>query len=487
MGHMNSTVAELSRPTRVRFVVLAALCAAAAISYMSRNCLGVAVADGKIGRELQLSDRQMAWIMSAFFATYSVFQIPSGWTVQTVGSRRALPLFASVWSLATSAMGLATGFVSLFAAQLGMGLAQAGVFPASTQSIGQWMPSTRRAVACGWLASCMSAGGAVAVALTGWMLQEMSWRWVFAVFCLPGLIWASVFYLWFRDTPAEHRGVNAAELENIRGADSEAILPLPARHERREDRGEGKAQEEGPPLPGPLLPSQGRERERHALPEAPTAYSSSGKAEAARVWQPILTSVPMWLICGQQFFRAAGYIFYGTWFPKFLKETRGVSTLEAGYLTSLPLLATVVGALVSGFVIDWILVKTGSRRWSRQGVAIAAMVGCGFFSLLAYFAKDAGFAVFLITAGSLCAACGGPCAYATTIDMGGKQVPLVFSMMNTAGNLGAFLCPVVVERIVAATGNWNLVLLFFTGIFFSAALCWSCLNPNGTIVKHSYG
>lgn len=71
--------------------------------------------------------------------------------------------------------------------------------------------------------------------------------------------------------------------------------------------------------------------------------------------------------------------------------------------------------------------------------------------------------------------------------MGGKQVPLVFSMMNTAGNLGAFLCPVVVERIVAATGNWNLVLLFFTGIFFSAALCWSCLNPNGTIVKHSYG
>jgi MFS family permease len=474
----------------VRYVVLAALCAAAAISYVSRNCLGVAVADGKIGGELQLSDRQMAWVMAAFFASYSIFQIPSGWTVQTMGSRRALPLFASVWSLATAAMGLATGFVSLLAAQLGMGLAQAGVFPASTHSIGQWMPSTRRAVACGWLASCMSAGGAIAVALTGWMLQELSWRWVFAVFCLPGLMWSAGFYVWFRNTPAEHRSVNPAELEKIHGTESEdtggaphpsnsarltssrssseapALLPLPERNERGEDRGEGRVNTT-PPLPNPLLPSQ--------------------RGEGEKLWKALLTSVPMWLICGQQFFRAAGYIFYGTWFPKFLKETRGVSTLEAGYLTSLPLLATVVGALVSGFVVDWILVKTGSRRWSRQGVAVAAMLGCGFFSLLAYFADDAGFAVFLITAGSLCAACAGPCAYATTIDMGGKQVPLVFSMMNTAGNLGAFLCPVVVERTVAASGHWNLVLLFFAGIFFCAALCWSCLNPNGTIVKPAVG
>ncbi|MBI2948913.1 MAG: MFS transporter [Verrucomicrobia bacterium] len=436
--------AASSRATRVRYLVLAALCAAAAISYMSRNCLGVAVADGKIGRELQLTDRQIAWVMAAFFASYSVFQIPSGWTVQMLGSRRALPLFASVWSMATATMGLATGFVSLLAAQLGMGLAQAGVFPASTHSIGQWMPSTRRAVACGWLASCMSAGGAVAVALTGWMLEGLNWRWVFAVFCLPGLLWSAWFYFWFRNTPGEHQVVSQAELEIIRGTASQA-------------------DKDGPPLPSPLLPSQGREGEI--------------------LWKQILTSVPMWLICGQQFFRAAGYIFYGTWFPKFLKETRGVSTAEAGYLTSLPLLATVVGALLSGFVIDWILVKTGSRRWSRQGVAIAAMSVCGGFSLLAYYANDAGFAVLLITAGSFCAACGGPCAYATTIDMGGKQVPMVFSLMNTAGNLGAFLCPVVVERIVAATGNWNLVLLFFTGIFFSAALCWSCLNPSGTIVK----
>ena len=200
-------------------------------------------------------------------------------------------------------------------------------------------------------------------------------------------------------------------------------------------------------------------------------------------WTALITSIPMWLICGQQFFRAAGYAFYGTWIPKFLKDTQGVSTVDGGYLRSLPLFATVLGALISGFVTDWILVETGSRRWSRQGVAVAAMLACAGFTLLAYFAKDARSAVLLITAGSLCAACGSPCAYAITIDMGGKQVPMVFSLMNTAGNLGAFLCPILVERLVAGTGNWNLVLLFFAGIFLSAALCWACLNPNGSVFK----
>ena len=424
-------------PTQTHQVVLAALCGVAAISYMSRNCLGVAVADGRIGIDLGMSDREMAWAMGAFFASYSLFQIPSGWIVHQFGSRRALPLFCTVWSMATAAMGLAVGFISLLAGQLSIGLAQAGVFPASTQSISHWMPATRRAVACGWLASCMSVGGAIAVALTGWMLQEMSWRWVFFVFCSPGVVWAAAFYYWFRDQPNQHKAVNQAELNLICGASS----------------GISVTQAAEPPSPEPTR------------------------------WRALFTSLPMWLICGQQFFRAAGYAFYGTWFPKFLKETQGVSTVEAGYLSSLPLLATVLGALMSGFVTDWILVKTGSRRWSRQGVAVAAMLGCAVFTLLAYFAKDARSAVLLITAGSLCAAFGSPCAYAITIDMGGKQVPMVFSLMNTTGNLGAFLCPILVERLVAGTGNWNLVLLCFAGIFLSAALCWACLNPNGSVFR----
>ena len=219
-------------------------------------------------------------------------------------------------SPATAAMGLAVGFSSLLAAQLGIGLAQAGVFPASTQSISHWMPATRRAVACGWLASCMSVGGAIAVALTGWMLQEMSWRWVFLVFCSPGIVWAAVFYCWFRDTPNQHKAVNQTELNLIRSA------------------------------------AGGTSATEATVPLSP---------ESTR-WKALFTSLPMWLICGQQFFRAAGYAFYGTWFPKFLKETQGVSTVEAGYLSSLPLLATVLGAMISGFVTDWILVKTGSRR-----------------------------------------------------------------------------------------------------------------------------
>jgi MFS family permease len=189
----------------------------------------------------------------------------------------------------------------------------------------------------------------------------------------------------------------------------------------------------------------------------------------------------MWMIAGQQFFRAAGYIFYSTWFPTYLKQTRNVTTKQSGLLSSLPLLAVIVGSLLGGMVVDWILARTGSRRLSRQLVAVLSMLSCAGFVGLAYFTSEAETTVLLISAGSFCAAFGGPCAYAVTIDMAGKHVPIVFSIMNMTGNLGAAACPLLVAWFVDATGKWDYVLFFFVGIYVAAAICWGLLNPQGSI------
>src|SRR5437763_13589946 len=74
-----------------------------------------------------------------------------------------------------------------------------------------------------------------------------------------------------------------------------------------------------------------------------------------------LTRPAMGWICGKQFFYAAGMIFFASWFPTYLRETRGLALGRAGVLTSLPLLAIVVGCLVGGVVSDWIYARTGSR------------------------------------------------------------------------------------------------------------------------------
>ena len=88
-----------TRPTGTRFGVLAWLCAAAALAYVSRNA--IAVAESTVRGDLGLTKEQSGWLMSAFFLSYALCQIPTAQFGQRAGSRRALPLFATVWSLAS--------------------------------------------------------------------------------------------------------------------------------------------------------------------------------------------------------------------------------------------------------------------------------------------------------------------------------------------------------------------------------------------------
>src|SRR5262245_9793011 len=196
-----------ARPTLVRFAVLTWLCGAAALAYVSRNA--IAVAESSMRADLGLTKDQSGWLMSAFFISYAVCQIPGAWVGQRFGARHALPAFALAWSVATAAMA-AGGLFMLIVARVVKGVAQAGLFPVSTGVIAKWFPKNNQAFATGALASFMSVGGAVGAALTGWLVLDIGWRWMFALYSLPGLFWAVWFWKWFRNAPREHRSVNAA-------------------------------------------------------------------------------------------------------------------------------------------------------------------------------------------------------------------------------------------------------------------------------------
>jgi MFS family permease len=421
----------------MRYGVLAWLCLMAAIAYIPRNYIGVAKEATQT--ELRLSDAQMGWVMSAFFITYALAQVPGGWLSHVWETRRALPLFALLWSILTGAAAIAAGFPTFLLTRLGMGTAQAGIFPAATNTIAHWFPVRQRALANGFLGSFMQIGGALTAMLTGLLLSVMSLNWLLLLYALPGIIWGIWFFVWFRDLPAEHPGVNAAELDLI-GEDAES----------------------------------GSAARVNTHPE-PTP------------WRALFTSLPMLFICGQQFFRAGGYMFYTSWFTTFLQDKGSITIAEAGLLTSLPIWAYVLGSLFGGVVADWIWVRTKSRRLSRQWLSVVSQLACAGLIFLAYLAADIRLLVFTITAGSFCAAIGGPCAYTITIDMGGKHVAPVFSTMNMSGNLGAAVFPVVVGWLVGRTGNWDLVLFLFAGIYVAAAVCWVPLNPNGTIFDEKKG
>jgi MFS family permease len=416
----------------VRYLVLVWLCLAAVIAYIDRNW--ISVAQTTISSDLGLSPDEMGWVMSAFFFTYAAAQIPTGWLAQTWGTRRALPVFSSVWSATTGLAALAGGLPVLLWTRLGMGTAQAGIFPAAVNSISKWFPATRWALVNGLLGSCMSVGAAVAAMLTGFLLPRMAWQWLALLYSVPGVAWAVWFFLWFRDLPQQHRAVNAAERDLIRGSSATDGEHGSTNHSAAEQRD---------PTP----------------------------------WRELLTSRALACVCAQQFFRAAGYMFFTSWFTTFLEKTRGVGLEEAGVLTSLPLWGVVAGSVVGGLVSDWVLARTGSRRLSRQGVAALSLSAAATLILFAYPIYHAWLFAGLITASSFCAAFAGPCAYTISIDLGGRHIATVFSTMNMFGNLGAMVFPVVVPPLVSG-GNWDRVLFLFAGIYVAAALSWVLFNPN---------
>ncbi len=377
------------------------------------------VAADAIRDEFKLDTFWFGLVMSAWSLGYALVQIPSGWLADRWGSRVALTTYAILWSALTGAAALASGFASLLAFWTLMGAAQAGIFPASTKAIRDWFPMSRRGTANGLLAASMAIGGALAPTITAVLLS----RW---------LNWRQI--LWFYAIPGI---VWAAVFFSF---------------SRRAQTSENVAE-----------PTVG------AAPE--------------RVWGRILGSTSVWLLCTQQFLRAAAMIFFATWFPTFLQNTRGVSIAHSGYLTTLAGGGAVLGSLIGGFVSDRVFRMTGNTRLSRQGLAVIGMIACAGLILTAHFVRDTTLAVSVISLGTFCGCFGGVSGYTVAIDLGGRRVATVFAVMNMCGNFGAMLFPLVIGWWVRHTGNWDAVLFLFAGIFAVDAVCWGILNPKGPLFE----
>lgn len=409
---------------RGRYHVLVFLCLSAVIAYVQRAALSVPASE--IARDLRFADLalDMGRIQTVWYLCYGLMQLPSGWLADRLGSRTALAIFSVAWSLATLLSALASDFISLLLLWGLMGAAQAGAFPCAAKALGRIFPETQRARATGLLASGMTIGGAIAPLLTAVFLEWLS----------P---WAERLHI-------------------DRWRILLAAYSLP-----------------GFMWAGVFLAVISSQK----LP----ATESTNKVRAPVDWSRMLCSGPLALLCAQQFFRAAGMVFFVTWFPTFLQKTRDVSLLGSGVLTTVAGVGGVLGSLSGGFASDWLLLRTGNSRLSRQGIAVAGMACCSLLIVASYFVRDVNSSIALITVGAFCATFGGVSGYTVAISFGGRQVATVFSTMNMFGNLGAALFPITAGWLVAQTGNWNLILFLFAGIMAIDAVCWALLNPRATL------
>lgn len=446
--------------SRVRLTLLLWLAGMAALAYLCRN--SISVVQKSIRSDLQLTESQLGFILGpAFFWTYALAQIPSARLGERLGPRIGLACFAGAWSLAIALFACTNWFpgslamalfgdTNWFPLLLGIwmvtGLAQAGAFPVAARTISVWFPKSERAMASGALTAAMSLGAAISAGLTGWLVLSIPWQIVFLLYAVPGIAWGIGFSKWFRNRPESQPGVNAAELLRIGEGNEHAATP--------------------------------------AISEATP-------------WLPLVTSWPMWMICGQQFCRAAAQAFFISWFPTFLQESRHITVTQSGFLSILPHLSIAAACLSGGGLADFIYRKSGRLGWSRKGLAVVSLTLSTALIGAAYFVHDATGAVVVISIGIYCAALAGPGSYAVTMDMGGRHVGSVFATMNMIGNFGAGVLPWLIPALRAwvnanpvlldacAHDSWNAVIILIALLHLLAAICWLVLPLRGTIFDYS--
>jgi MFS transporter, ACS family, D-galactonate transporter len=444
-----STPAE--RPSQVRYYVLAALLVITAINYVQRNCISPLATT--MEEALGIKQEHLDDAIAAFFWLYTLFQVPSGWLAQRWGPRLTLPLYAAGWSAALAVAGLAGGYGQLLLGRSLMGALQAGIFPCATLILASWFPPSQRGLASALLNSCMLLGGAASVLIATELRAPLGWDGVFLAFSVPGVVWAAWFYWWFRNRPEDHAGVNQAELDLL-----------------AKDR----------PAPKPAV-----------------------KRSAIATLVLLATSLPLILLCTQQFFRAAVNRLYDSRLPTYLEKQRitpdmlSVSRVEveergpekaeddarkklAGRLASFPYWVGIIGGPVGGWLSDYLLRRTGSRRIGRNGVAIGSLAVAMLLYLAAYQVADVRVAILVMSAGFFVFSFSSPCAYALSIDIGGKNLAVVFGLMNMFGNLGAAAYVSSIMRTVAV-GGWELALGTWFVMHGLALVCWCFLDPNVVI------
>ncbi len=416
-------------PTGARHVVTAFAVSLAVITYVDR--VAIAVAAPFITADLGLTRTQMAWALAAFGWAYALFEIPGGWLGDRIGSRRVLMRIVVWWSLFTAATGWAWGAASLIVIRMLFGAGEAGAFPNLTRILTVWLPVKERekAQARLWLATRIS--GAFTPVLIALLIAAIGWRRTFEVCGILGVVWAVLFYRWYRDSPAEHPAVNEAEL---------AMLP----------------------------------------PAKDTAIAHGGVP-----WGVIFSTRAVWLLSIQYMCLAYGWWFYINWLPSYLRESRGTTMTMGALLAGLPLLLGGVGCLLSAAVIPRLAERLRSVAQARRIVAIVGFVGASICILVFTGIEDPRRAMIVLGFAGFFNDFVMPAAWAGTMDIGGRYAGTVSGAMNMMGSIAGASSVLVVGYLLAWTGgNWTLTFYISSAIYLLGAVCWLFLDSHTPVQQH---
>jgi ACS family D-galactonate transporter-like MFS transporter len=170
------------------------------INYIDRSNLSIAAP--LIKDELNISGTQLGTLLSAFFYTYALLQIPAGWLVDHFDVRWVFGLGFLIWSASTAVTGLLHGFIALLIARVVLGIGESVAFPAYGKIVGSHFPESRRGFANSVIIGGLALGPALGMLVGGNVVGRFGWRPFFLVLGLAALLWLPLWWAWMPRSPS---------------------------------------------------------------------------------------------------------------------------------------------------------------------------------------------------------------------------------------------------------------------------------------------
>lgn len=389
------------------------------LAYLGRSNFGFGAAAG-LAKSLNITESRAAFLSSAFFLGYFLFQIPAAAYAIRKGATRLIFFALISWGIFSALTGVIRSYWALVADRLALGVAESLIFPSMLVLLTHWFTRAERSRAN----AVLILGNPVTVtwmaAVTGYLIHAVGWQMTFILEGIPSVLWAFIWILVARDRPVQASWLSP---------ESSTELTRALAHEQT------------------------------ALPQ----YAH---------WASTLRIPGVILLCFQFFFWSFGVYGLVLWIPAMIHSglSRGIEAV--GVLSAAPFLLGVILMLIVAYFSDRVL-KRKAFVWPFLMIAgVALFVSYATASQNFWLAYAA-----LIVAGGTMYAPYGP-FFAIVPEMLPSTVAgEVMALINTCGALGGFAGTWLVGWLHALTGDSRDGFLSMSIALLAAGVITLCLRP----------
>jgi ACS family D-galactonate transporter-like MFS transporter len=394
-----------------RWTIGVLLGAGVLVNYFDRISLSVAAP--QLQHDFGLSPGEIGLLFSAFFWSYSLFQLPGGIVLDRFGIKTVGRWGAFLWALASGVTALASGYAGIFAARLLLGIAEAPGMIGNQKATGYWFPRNERSRSTAIFDSAAKFSNVIGVPLVAFFIVQFGWRWGFGITAILSLAYFIAYWVIYRD-PSQDKHLSE--------------------------------QEHGYILAGGATPE--------GLPPAGQVMMLGYVLRNRKVWAHTIG------------YSAYGYSFYLflTWLPGYMVQTLHMSILKSAAFSTIPwIFASLADLLIGGFLVDHLIAHGYDDTKVRKAVIVAGMTA-GLAVFGATFTTDAVWAVTWITIAlsGLSAAAPVASSIVSLISPRGGTAT-IGGLVNLVNNLMGVAAPVITGFIVGITHS-------FSGAFLVAGI-----------------